>query len=55
MFGQTNIRPIKNRFRDRQKREIIYISLLCYHQDDSCVKVGSDESHFNLSLIVRDN
>ena len=37
-----------------EKREIIYISLLCYHQDDSCVKVGSDESHFNVSLIVRD-
>ena len=22
--------------------------------NDSCVKVGSDESHFNVSLIVRD-
>ena len=31
------------------KREIIYLSLHCHHQNDSCVKVGSDESHFNLS------
>ena len=32
----------------------IYLSLLCHHQNDSCIKVGSDESHFNVSLIVRD-
>ena len=36
------------------EREIIYVSLHCHHQNDSCVKVGSDESHFNVSLIVRD-
>ena len=24
------------------------------HQNDSCIKMGSDESHFNVSLIVRD-
>ena len=35
------------------EREIIYLSLHCHHQND-CVKVGSDESHFNVSLIVRD-
>ena len=34
-------------------REIIYISLHCHHQNDFCIKVGSDESHFNVSLIVR--
>ena len=33
---------------------IIYLSLHCHHQNDFCVKVGSDESHFNVSLIVRD-
>ena len=33
------------------KREIIYLSL---HQNDFCTKMGSDESHFNVSLIVRD-
>ena len=28
------------------KREIIYLSLHCRHQNDSC----SDESHFNVSV-----
>ena len=32
------------------KREVIYISLHCYHQNDSCIKMGSDESHFNVSV-----
>ena len=36
------------------KREIIYLSLHSHHQNDSCIKIGSDESHFNVSLIVRD-
>ena len=34
--------------------EIIYLSLHCHHQNDSCIKMGSDESNFNVSLIVRD-
>ena len=32
----------------------MYLSLYCHHQNDSCIKMGSDESHFNVSLIVRD-
>ena len=36
------------------KREIIYLSLHCHLQNDSCIKKGSDASHFNVSLIVRD-
>ena len=36
------------------KREIIYLSLHCHHQNDSCITMGSDESHVNVSLIVRD-
>ena len=36
------------------KREIIYLSLRCHHQNDSCIKMGSDKSHFNVTLIVRD-
>ena len=32
------------------KREIIYLSLNCHHQNDSCIKMGSDESHFNVSV-----
>ena len=31
-----------------------YLSLHCHHQNDSCIQMGSDESHFNVSLIVRD-
>ena len=26
------------------KREIIYLSLHCHRQNDSCIKMGSDES-----------
>ena len=36
------------------KREIIYVSSHCHHQNDSCVKMGSDGSLFSVSLIVRD-
>ena len=32
------------------KREIIYLSLQCYHQNDSRIKMGSDESRFNVSV-----
>ena len=33
----------------------IYTYLLhCHHQNDSCINMGSDESHFNVSLTVRD-
>ena len=35
------------------EREIIYLSLHCHHQNDYCIKMGSDENHFNVSLIVR--
>ena len=33
------------------EREIIYLSLHCHHL---IIKVGGDESHFNVSLTVRD-
>ena len=36
------------------KREIIYPSLHCQHQNDSSIKMDSNESQFNISLIVRD-
>ena len=35
------------------KREIIHLSLHCHHRHDSCIKMGSNESHFNVSLIVK--
>ena len=31
------------------EREIIYLSLHCHHQNDTCIKMGSDESHFDVS------
>ena len=47
--------------KDREKRdkgvgeEGDYIPILhCHHQNDFCIKMGSNESHFNVSLIVRD-
>ena len=39
---------------ERGKREIMYLSLHGHHQTDPCIKMGSDQSHFNVSLIVRD-
>ena len=32
------------------EREIIYLPLHCHHQNDSCINMGSDESHFNVSV-----
>ena len=32
------------------EREIIDLSLHCHHQNDFCIKMGSDESHFNVSV-----
>ena len=32
----------------------IHLWLHCHHQNDSCIKMGRDESHFNVSLILRD-
>ena len=31
----------------------LYPTLHCHHHSDSCITMGSDESHFNVSLIVR--
>ena len=33
-----------------REREIIYILLHYHHQNDSCIKMGSDEIHFNVSV-----
>ena len=32
------------------KREIIYLSLHCHHQNDTCIKMANNESHFNVSV-----
>ena len=33
----------------------MYLPVHGHHQNDSCIKMGSDESHIKGSLIVRDN
>ena len=37
-----------------REREIKYLSLYCHHQNDACIKMDSDESHFNVSVEVMD-
>ena len=32
------------------KRETIYLSLCCHHQNDFCIKMGSDGNRFNVSV-----
>ena len=34
--------------------QILYLSLHCHHQNDSCIKMGSEKSHLNVSLLVMD-
>ena len=36
-----------------EEGDYIYLSLHCHYQNDSCIKMGSDESHFNV-LVGRD-
>ena len=33
-----------------EEGDYIPIATLCHHQNDSCIKMGSDESHFNVSV-----
>ena len=45
--------------RDREKGGRVYGGgregdYYTYHYNDSCIKMGSEESHFNVSLVVRD-
>ena len=37
-----------------EDREIIYLSLHFHHQNDFCIKAGSDDGRFNVSLTVGD-
>ena len=32
------------------RERCIYLSLHCHRQNDSCIKMGSDENHFNVSV-----
>ena len=33
-----------------EEGDYIYLLLHCHHQNDFCIKMGSDESHFNVSV-----
>ena len=33
--------------------DLLYLTLHCQHQNKSCIKMGSDEKHFTVSLTVR--
>ena len=37
------------------ERGRLYLTLHCHHQNDSRIKMGSDESRYNVSLTVRDS
>ena len=32
-----------------EQGRLLYLSLHCHHENDFCIKMGSDESHFNVS------
>ena len=34
------------------EREIVYLSLHHHHQNDFCIKMGSDESHFMFIILI---
>ena len=53
-MSTETIRLIRDGERGGRGGDHICLSLHCHHQNDSCIKMGSDESHFNVSLIVRD-
>ena len=38
----------------RRRISRLYLTLYCHHQNDSCVKTVSDESHVNVSFILKD-
>ena len=33
-----------------EEGDYIPIAIHCHHQNDSCIKMGSNESHFNVSV-----
>ena len=42
--------PVTVPIREEGDYIYIYLSLLCHLQNDSCIKMGSDASHFNVSV-----
>ena len=35
-----------------EEGDYVYLSLHCHHQNDSCIKMGSNESHLIFKLFV---
>ena len=46
--------PYRYTYHGGGRGRLYTVSLHCHHQNYSCIKMDSDESHFNVSLIVRD-
>ena len=59
LFDLFNVELFPKRYpRGPRSQEVgeeldLYLTLHCHHQTDFCNQMGSDESHFNVSLIVR--
>ena len=53
-WGRANGGGGRGREEGREIIPIVYLSLHCHYHNDSCIKMASDESHFNVSLVVRD-
>ena len=50
LMSTETIRLIREGGMEVGEREIIYLSVHCHHHSDFCIKMGSDESHFNVSV-----
>ena len=50
--ASKSVNMVLNVHRGTGKREVRGVH--CHHQNDFYIKMGSDESHFNVLLIVRD-
>ena len=48
LMSTETIRLIREGGMEVGEREIIYLSVHCHHHSDFCIKMGSDESHFNV-------
>ena len=44
----------KRYLRGPRSLEVVVVVVHCHHQNDFCIETGSDESRFNVLLIVRD-
>ena len=50
LTSTETVRLIRDGEKGGGERGRLYLSLHCHHQNDFCIKMGSDESHFNVSV-----